>query len=198
MLTDLNVINNQLAAIGQAPITDLTRPNRLVSIGLEKLRAANARIQAEGWWFNLTKLRLIPGAGPDFDVAAQLPVNTSELEGPAGYTMRKAGAVVYILDQRTGDRVARATEVLVRAELPFNDLPALAASAISDAAVADFVRDQAPGDVGTYERTAARSYSRLNAEHISRVAANMLNTSFAQHALYWNRGHRPYLSTGPR
>jgi len=197
MLTDLDVINAQLAAIGQAPITDVTRPNRLVSIALEKLRQASAELQARCWWFNHVDKQLVPTAVTG-DVAAQLPVNTSEILSPSGFVLRKNGPVVYIYDLYRGEIRLGALDVRLRFELPFADLPALAQAAVRARAVADFVRDQDPVSASRFAEVEGRAMRELRSESIDRAGVNMLASSHALEALYWNRGRRPYLSSGPR
>ena len=51
-LTELNAINEVLAAVGQAPVTTLDQTNPDVSIIQQTLKNVSREVQSEGWHFN--------------------------------------------------------------------------------------------------------------------------------------------------
>lgn len=51
-LTELNAINEVLAAIGQAPVTTLDQTNPDVSIIQQTLKNVSREVQSEGWHYN--------------------------------------------------------------------------------------------------------------------------------------------------
>tara|TARA_B100000073_G_scaffold346130_1_gene356792 strand:+ start:665 stop:1276 length:612 start_codon:yes stop_codon:yes gene_type:complete len=51
-LTEINAINEVLAAVGQAPVTTLDQTNPDVSIIQQTLKSVSREVQSEGWHFN--------------------------------------------------------------------------------------------------------------------------------------------------
>lgn len=51
-LTEINAINEVLAAVGQAPVTTLDQTNPDVSIIQQTLKTVSREVQSEGWHFN--------------------------------------------------------------------------------------------------------------------------------------------------
>lgn len=62
--TELEAVNTMLAAIGEAPITDLAAGQALLDVQLatERLRAAAREVQSVPWQFNRRRLTLAPAA----------------------------------------------------------------------------------------------------------------------------------------
>jgi hypothetical protein len=51
-MTELEAINQMLATIGEAPVTDIEIGNPEVDLALVTLNQVSREVQAEGWRFN--------------------------------------------------------------------------------------------------------------------------------------------------
>ncbi len=175
MLTNLDVVNGQLATMGEAPIeeADLTT-HPLAATGLLRLRMRSRLFQTRGWWFNtLREQTFSPGVEPDYEV--ELPCGVLRVEGPGSTGLAIRGNALY--DFRAGalrnKPIVGCTAVV---ELAFEDLPPTAQQHVYDLAVLDFQQD--------FDTTASReqrlkenvrdSLFEVSSEHIRSVRANRI------------------------
>lgn len=132
----LTVVNLMLGTMGEKPLASLTDPHPMLSAALGKLDEFNRSIQSEGWWFNMEELTIEPSL---IDQAIYLPNDCMEIRvAERNYTMR--GNRVYNLDGGTYEFDAPLTLELIR-EVPFEDVPEVAATYISKVAILSFQTD---------------------------------------------------------
>lgn len=78
LTTELDAVNQILASVGQAPVTNLNLQNPEVAIALSSLREVNRMVLAEGWTFNTERhLTLQPDAVTKF---IQFPDNALSID----------------------------------------------------------------------------------------------------------------------
>lgn len=170
MITKLDVVNDQLATMGQSPITEealATHP--YAQTGLRRLAVANRRFQVRGWWFNQMREDLTP----DENGFVEFPCGILRLEGPGTDGLVVRGDTLY--DARTGaTRLTPVRKALIVVELDFLDLPPMAQIHVRDRAVLDFQQDFDSTQSRREQLTAAARESLIecNAEHTRSVRAN--------------------------
>jgi len=174
MLTELDVVNAQIATMGEAPLTSLTIPHPYVAAGLNYLRKKSRQFQTIGWWFNTATLDITP-ADDTFVVSDQLPCGILSLRGPYGRALSIRGTQLYDHQERAilEDRVCG---VVVVYELPFVDLPPSAQQYAMDLAILAFQKEYDGSDAKTRlcQQDVSQSFVIMNTEHIRTIRANKL------------------------
>lgn len=172
MLTKLDVVNDQLATMGEAPITEAgLAVHPLAGVGLRRLAEASTAVQNEGWWFNTLTADLTPDASG----IVEFPCGVLRVEGRGtdGFAIR--GDKLYDF-RAEAIRTQQVVGAKVIVELDFLDLPPSAQFHIRDVAVLAFQRDyDSTESRRALWSTAARdSLIRMTAEHTRTVRANRL------------------------
>lgn len=194
MLTKLDVVNAQLATMGQAPLLTeaaiATHP--LGPTGLLRLRIAQRQFQTEGWWFNTMLLKDLQ---PAADGEVELPCGVLRLKGLGEDAVAIRGDKLY--DIREGaTRLTVIPRVNAVVELDFLDLPPVPQIHVMNLAVLDFQQDYDSTDSrrAILRDKVAASLVAVNAEHTRTRRANRLrmpSTLAKLHAIAWgNRGSR--------
>lgn len=170
MITKLDVVNDQLATMGESPITEAaltTHP--YAQIGLRRLAVASTRFQTRGWWFNQMRTDLVP----DANGLVELPCGVLRLEGPGTEGIAIRGDTLYVAADGT-TRTTVVKKALVVVELDFLDLPPLAQIHVRDRAVLDFQQDfdSTERRYTSLRAQAQESWIECNAEHTRSVRAN--------------------------
>lgn len=176
ILSQLDVINDMLATLGEVPINSLEEGHPLVPAALRILSTASAREQAKSWWFNKELTDLVP----DDTGSIYLPNDVLRVD-PEQDTLNyvQRGRRLYKpFEASAVDKYKFTTKVrcwLVR-EVPFDDLPIPAQMVISYSAQLDFMKaydadQQKVQQVTLLYRDATLT---LNAEHTRNVGANIL------------------------
>lgn len=135
----LDVVNEMLGTMGEAPISSLEDPHTFRGACLSTLNNQNARIQSRGWWFNSEAITLSPSA---LDSSIYLPGDTINVRVPRAsaedtspYVQR--GRRLY--NTNGGTFVfTTAQDVTIIRQVPFEELPELAAQHIAASAVVQF------------------------------------------------------------
>lgn len=190
--SELDVVNACLATMGQAPLTSLSRPNRLTFAAIAALKAENLRVQGVRWWFNTVEVDVVPAVGTNI-VLPQLPCNILQLQGARGeaVTLRAPGV---LWDLRTSEPVDYKIRVRVVYLVPFSELPPSAQTYVAASAVLKFQQNY-DGDARRTEelkRERQESYIIMNAEHIRTVNINPLGRDTTAYSLHRSRGDRPF------
>jgi len=178
ILTELDVVNEMLGALGEIGLNSLVNAPPLATKGLAILRRINAREQAKGWWFNREVMTIAPDANgyitvPD-DVLEADPTDTS-------LPYIKRGKYMYDPSKNAADdpKVFSADMQLHVVRLvSFDDLPMVAQDYVSLSAQKDFVTDM-DGDqikMAALQQDRREAWAVLNAEHTRQVDANLFRT----------------------
>jgi len=186
MATTLDVVNECLATLGEAPLNTLTEPHELKSSAQKVLSRANRRIQSRGWWCNTEAATFSPAPITGF---IQLPadclkwqsnVRTSDLlvrQQPKPWLVERGGRL-YDTRTRTYIITEDVTGELVR-EVPFEQLPAVLNDYIAAEAVLRFQSSYDADNSKRQELTQALGLCRMeaNAEQTRQSAINMINNN---------------------
>lgn len=186
MATTLDVINDCLASMGEAPLNTLLEPHELKGSAQKALSRANRTIQATGWWFNLEAATFYPAPVtghiqlPGDTLKWQSGVRTSDQlvrSQPKPWLVER-GLRLYDTRTRSFVITEEVTGELVR-EVPFEELPAVVNDYVAAQAV---LRFQSNFDADNSKRqelaqTWQLTRSEARAENIRQLGINMLNNN---------------------
>ncbi|WCA46232.1 tail tubular protein A [Caulobacter phage DCM] len=173
-LTTLDVINAQLATLGETPLNDVEEDHPFVAAGLLALRTISNREQAKGWWYNKEVVTLNPDASTG---ALALPEDAISVDpvDPANHFVQRGRRLYNPLTQSYV--FTQSIRVKLTRRLEFEDLPPSAADYIALSAIVDFANnydaDQQKLQRISIERKDA--LITLNAEHIRNCNVNFLD-----------------------
>lgn len=177
MITELDVVNDMLAALGESPINSLLEDHPLVSSGTRMLRVANLREQTKQWWFNLEHVVLVPDPVTGYMVTPADTIRVTPTDTTLNYVQR--GSRLYkAYGYGAEDRYVFTDSLpcwLVRL-VPFADLPATAQVLISISAQVDFQKfyDADPLKLQQLSNEYRTALVTINAEHIRNAQVNLL------------------------
>lgn len=93
----LDMVNNILPHLGEAPVTALNANNQTVTMVLRNIEDQRVNILSEGWWFNTTVVEL--QADPEGEL--RTPINLAAYYPIDGTRIEPRGKLMYDLDNRT-------------------------------------------------------------------------------------------------
>lgn len=175
MLTELDVINDMLASLGESPLNAIDEDHPLVASGVRKLRVANAREQAKSWWFNREQVTIQPDPDTGF---TYVPGDTLSIDPVSSWTHLVQRGRRLFDPSGKGYKIGKAVTVNLVREIPFEDLPTMAQAYISLAAQEDFQKDY-DADRLKYEQIMSQkreAFLVLRAEDIRNAGVNLLYT----------------------
>lgn len=189
IISQLEIVNDMLATLGEAAVNSLTTGHPLVTTGIRVLTRTSAREQTKGWWFNTELVELTPDTQGNIFVPEDT-LKVDPWQPTLNYTQR--GRVLYNLSSGSVDPTVFTEPVLciLTRLLPFDDLPATAQFLVSAAAQLTFHLNM-NGDETKLKllRDEAREALVLcNAEHIRSVNANLINNPSTMATLGGLRG----------
>ena len=186
MASSLDVVNECLASMGEAPLNTLSEPHEFRGSALKALARANSRIQAAGWWFNIEAIELVPNSTtaqiqlPGDCLKWQSGVRTADtlLRGQPKPWLVERGGRLY--DTRTQAFEITETVVgeLVR-EVPFEDLPQVMNDYVAAEAVLKFQSGFDADNSKRQELVAAWQLAKIsaNSENIRQLGVNLVNSN---------------------
>lgn len=191
MRTELDVVNSCLASMGQAPLSSLTRPNRMVVLALDYLRKMNRRVQIRSWWFNTFTRKVTPDP-VTYRIDDQLPDNLLSLRAAPVHpaVAIRAPGVLYMQDDQP---VTYPIFLTLVTEVPFLDLPPVAQDVVEERTVRAFSARIAGDSPTEQEQDTLDSMTALVAEHTRNSRVNILNRPETAQKMIYARGTRPYL-----
>ena len=138
MATSLDVVNQCLAIMGEAPLNALAEEHGFKQAALNILDRNDDNIQSEGWWFNTEDLTLTVSPA---DHRIYLPTDTGTIRPEKWLRQRyvQRGRVLYDLQEGT-DRFADGftLDVKLVRRVPFEDTPKSVNYYIARKSVLDF------------------------------------------------------------
>lgn len=175
-ITELDVINDQLATLGESPLNSLTDDHPMTAGGLRILRVASYREQAKGWWFNRERVTLAPDPVSKNILVPADAISIDPLAPSDHFVLR--GRRLYNPKTTSYSFTSPIVCKLVRF-LEFTDLPPTAAAYISLSAVLQFQRDYDadPQKTKLLMIDLQSAYKDLNAEHTRNMQTNMFTDS---------------------
>lgn len=186
MATSLDVVNECLASMGEAPLNTLSEPHEFKGSALKALSKANKRIQSAGWWCNLEAATLSPApitghiTLPGDCLKWQSNVRTSDQlvrQQPKPWLVQR-GSRLYDTRTRGFEITEEVTGELVR-EVPFEELPPVLNDYIAAEAVLKFQSNFDADNNKRQELAQAWSLCRnaANAENTRQLGINMINNN---------------------
>ena len=186
MASTLDVINDCLASMGEAPLNTLLEPHELKGSAQKSLSRASRRIQSTGWWYNLEAATFSPAPVtghiqlPGDTLKWQSGVRTSDQlvrNQPKPWLVER-GLRLYDTRSRTFVITEDVTGELVR-EVPFEDLPAVINDFVAAEAVLKFQSNFDADNNKRAELTQAWQLARIEAkaENIRQLGINLLNNN---------------------
>lgn len=173
-LTQLDVINQCLASMGETPLNAVDSDHPFVAAALLKMKTTNTQEQSKGWWFNTDYVTLTPDPNTNFIYVPADAINVNPNDDGTAWVIR--GRRLYDRFNSTYEFSNSVAVWLVR-ELPFDDLPMLANHMVAARTVLDFQNDY-DGGADKYNKLGAayqQVFTTLRAEHIRQMKSNMLN-----------------------
>ena len=178
MVTQLTVVNDCLAIMGEAPLNTLSEEHAFKAAALGVLSRVTGTVLAKGWWFNLETLTLTasPVDGRLYlpsDVGTVLPFHKDANLAQRGRVLYNLTAGTDVFEQ------GFATTVRLTRLLPLEDCPSSVADLIAARVVLEF-QTQYDGDQ-TKTRNLGELVGTLTtlamAEHIRNRRVNLVHTS---------------------
>lgn len=186
MATTLEVVNECLASLGEAPLNTLTEPHVFKSAAVQRLSEASKRIQARGWWYNLEAQTIEPDplygklqlAGDALQWQSGVRSRDTLVRSQAKPWVVQRGRFLYDTRNQTYVFTESVTGEIAR-EVPFEDLPQQIADYIRAETVLQF---QSGFDADTQRRvelTATWQTARVEAkaENTRQLAVNLINNN---------------------
>ena len=186
MTTTLDVVNECLGTMGEAPLNTLVEPHEFRGAALRKLAEANTRLQARGWWFNRESLTLTPAP-----VTGHAVLGTDILKWQSGTRspdilqrsqpkpwLVQRGTRLY--DTRTGTyEITETVTGEVTREIPFDTLPAVMQAYVKAEAVLRFQSNFDADNSKRQELTSEWQISRADAvaEDVRQSGVNFINSN---------------------
>lgn len=172
-LTELDVVNDCLATMGEMPINSLNSDHPLVAGALKVLRQANAREQAAGWWFNREVVKLYPDTTTKHITTPADMLSIDPADREKRYTER--GRRLYDLATQSvlfDDPV----EVAIIRLIPFRDLPWAGQDLVGAATAARFVESYDADEyrIQQTQTDYVRAFRACNIEHVRFSRPNVL------------------------
>jgi len=187
MLSELDVVNEMLSTLGEAPLNALDDEHPLVPAARRIVRIASYRLQAEAWWFNQETITLNndPNTGEVLLPSDAIRVDPSD----RNWNLVQRGRRYYDPSNATYNIGEPVPSVLVR-NVPFDDLPPTAQHVVSLTAQVEFNKAYDGDEVKLSMLGAALNLARatLHAEHIRNVDANLIEAPAHQAKINFIRG----------
>lgn len=186
MATTLDVVNECLATLGEAPLNTLNEPHVYKGAALSALSKANKSAQSRGWWFNTEAMTMTPAPTTG---QMQLPgdcirwasgVRTSDTLslGTSKPWAVQRGSRLYDTRTRTYVFTEEVVGEITRL-VPFDELPTTANDFVAADAVLRFQSGFDADNSRRQELTQARAEARmaLNAEQTRQLKVNLINNN---------------------
>lgn len=182
MASILDVVNDCLATLGEAPLNTLLEPHEFRGTAQRLLTKTNRRIQAPGWWFNTEAITFTPNPTgqvvlPGDYLKWQSGVRSSDMlvRSEAKPWLVERGGRLYDTRTRSFVLTENVTGELVR-ELPFEQLPAVINDYVAAETVLKFQSNFDGDNSRRQELTQAWVLARTvaNAENTRQLGVNFI------------------------
>lgn len=181
--TELDVVNDMLATLGESPLNSIDEDHPLTAAALRVLRMVNLGEQAKEWWFNKELVTLAADPQSKYIYIPADAISVDPVDTTKNYVMR--GRRLYDTARARYEFDETSLQCNLVRLLPYEDLPSLMQTYISICCQVKFQKDY-DGDVTKASTLAAEwklAWMALNAEAIRCVSANLLNTPSFQRKL---------------
>lgn len=180
-MNQLDVINNCLATMGEAPLNTVDEDHPFVAGALRIMRQENSRIQGMSWWFNTEHAELLQDPTTGFVV---VPGDAIRVTPYGGIRYVQRGNRLY--DTHRGSYVIGcAVHCTLIRDIPWEDTPPTYQFAVNDSTVRKFQRNYDADRVKMEQilGDARETWAALRTEHIRNVRANFVHKPSSQATL---------------
>lgn len=186
-LSELDVVNEMLGGLGEAPLNTLDEEHPLVPAARRTLRLAAAELQAQRWWFNSEFVTLAPDPSTGDVITPGDAISVDPVD-PYDHLVQR-GRRLYDPTNETYN-IARSIRCKLVREIPYEDLPRIAQNLISTQAQFNFNKayDGDRQKLSLLSDELARATAVLRAEHVSAMDVNLLETRSHLQKLNFIRG----------
>lgn len=192
----LDAVNGILRVIGELRVNSLDDPHPALADIITALDDEVTKLNADQWWFNVEYPTLQPQVGNKQIIVPGDVLAVDTLDKSPRVAIR--GGRLYNLDTSTRE-FDRPVKVRVHRRVAFDDLPYTARYYVAATAKLHF-QSEMDGDgaeTRKLQSDRAEAYTKMNAEHIRAVRANMLHRPGVQFHLWRMQGGSPF-SIRPR
>lgn len=191
MYTQLDVVNEMLALLGELPVNDLLTQHPSVPAALARLRTSGVLLQSDMFWFNTEDVTLTPQSGnkrivvPGDAASIDSYTRAPEVAVRGGY-LYNLTAGTFEFDEPIKARLLRV--------LPFEQLPFSVRRWVAAHAKLAFQNtlDADANKTRELEREYETARVAVNAEHIRNKRVNMLNRPGVRYVLNQMQGLSPF------
>lgn len=178
MATELSVVNDCLAVMGEAPVNAINEDHAFLAGALGVLNRVSSVIQARSWWYNMENLTVT--ANPD-DGRLYLPNDvTTVLPSHSQSNLAKRGRVLYDLVRGTDVfEAGYSCTLLATRQLHIEDVPASVADYIAAQTVLEFqsLYDGDQTKTRNLQEVAASMRVIATSEHMRQRRVNFIDTN---------------------
>lgn len=175
-LTELDVINDMLATMGETPLNAIDEDHPFVASGRRTLATANRRVQNTGWWFNTDCLVLTA----DQHGFIYCPTDLIRVE-PIEYDGRYVQRGRRIFDRHVGTFAVSIPHLRVKAIrlIPFEELDGTAQDTVRAESLMEFQLNYDADEMKLrmLEQGRQRAWMELRAEDLRQEKPNFLSTT---------------------
>lgn len=187
MATQLDIVNDCLASLGETPLNTLTEQHAFKGAALSCLARRSTEIQAKGWWYNTETVYLIPDPINSFItlpgdcVRWQSGVRNKDTlyaNQPKPWLVER-GTRLYDTRNRTYVLTEDVTGTVIR-ELPIGDVPQVINTYIAAATVLQFQSDfDADSQKRAFLAQALKEAKmEVNSEQARQLKVNLVNSNY--------------------
>lgn len=175
-MDELDVINEMLATMGEAPLNQLDEDHPYVAAGRRFLASTNRKVQARGWWFNTEWLSMVPDATSNFVYIPEDIISAEGIRNLCAYRYTQRGRRLYDVTNGTFEITENPVAIQIIREIPFDEVPPTAQDAIGQNAVLRFQKNYDADPQKTREQTqdAADAMIILKSEHTRQMKTNLI------------------------
>ena len=186
MATTLDVVNECLATLGEAPLNTILEPHEFRGTALKAIEKASKRIQASGWWYNVEAATFNPAPTTGH---IQLPTDCLKWQSGVRKTdtlvrgtpkpwIVQRGSRLYDTRERTYVITEEVIGEITR-EIPFEELPSVMNDFIAAEAVLKFQSSMDADNNKRQELTQSWGVCRVaaNSENIRQAGVNLVNSN---------------------
>lgn len=187
MLSELDVVNEMLSTLGEAPLNEVDEEHPLVPAAKRIIRVATYRVLSESWWFNEERVTLQPDPTTGEVLTPTDTIRADPVD--RSWNLVQRGRRLYDPNNATYNIGEPVPIILVRS-IPFTDLPPTAQHYVSLLSQVMFNKAY-DGDEVKLRTLAAdmqQSLLMLRAEHIRNVDANLIKAPAHQYKMQFIRG----------
>lgn len=191
MLTELEIINEGLAAAGFARVGSLDSKHPAFRRAKNSFDIINTGIQARGWWFN----RYVRTLTPDAEGKIVLPQHALVVDTEGSKYIERGR---YLIDGSTGSfNIGQNVCARIIEKLPVDVIPAPAQLFVAASVKFSFYADESGNEpkLSLYAQLAAQAENKLRVEHLKHENVNYFDGLSGSAVRYphahSSRGHHP-------